>query len=221
MPITNYLPSSRLIQPGVCTSSTRPASPFHGQVIYETDTKQTLVYNGSAWVMLTDADTPPGLELVKTQTIGTTVSSVTVSDVFSATYENYRIIVSGGVGSTAAGVYLQLGSSTTGYYSAQAYTLFSTDGIAYLRDNNGANWNSAGGAYTDGLAMDIDLIGPFATRKTGMAMNSRIDYRTNGAGVLVGNGFHNVSASYTSFVIAPTVGTITGGTIRVYGYRNS
>jgi hypothetical protein len=53
MPITNYLPSSRLIQPGVCTSSTRPASPFEGQAIYETDTKNTLTYNGSAWVCTT------------------------------------------------------------------------------------------------------------------------------------------------------------------------
>jgi hypothetical protein len=35
MPITNYLPSSRLIQPGVCTSSTRPVSPFEGQAIFE------------------------------------------------------------------------------------------------------------------------------------------------------------------------------------------
>jgi hypothetical protein len=47
--LSNYLPSSRLIQPGVCTSSTRPASPFEGQVIYETDTDKVLVYNGSAW----------------------------------------------------------------------------------------------------------------------------------------------------------------------------
>jgi hypothetical protein len=53
MPVTNYLPSSRLIQPGVCTSSTRPASPFDGQFIYETDTKNTLTYNGSAWVCVT------------------------------------------------------------------------------------------------------------------------------------------------------------------------
>jgi hypothetical protein len=33
----------------VCTSTTRPASPFEGQAIYETDTDKVLVYNGSAW----------------------------------------------------------------------------------------------------------------------------------------------------------------------------
>lgn len=49
MGLSNYLPSSRLIQPGVCTSSTRPASPFEGQAIYETDTDKFLIYDGSAW----------------------------------------------------------------------------------------------------------------------------------------------------------------------------
>ena len=49
MAITNYLPSSRLIQTGVCTSSTRPASPFEGQAIFETDTDRMLIWNGSAW----------------------------------------------------------------------------------------------------------------------------------------------------------------------------
>lgn len=34
----------------ICTSSTRPASPFVGQSIYETDTSLAYTYNGSAWV---------------------------------------------------------------------------------------------------------------------------------------------------------------------------
>ena len=37
------------LKQGVCTSSTRPASPFEGQMIYETDTDKVLVWNGSAW----------------------------------------------------------------------------------------------------------------------------------------------------------------------------
>jgi len=49
MGITNQVPSSRLIQPGVCTSTTRPASPYEGQAIYETDTDKVLYWSGSAW----------------------------------------------------------------------------------------------------------------------------------------------------------------------------
>lgn len=35
----------------ICTSSTRPASPFEGQTIYETDTDLELRWTGSAWVV--------------------------------------------------------------------------------------------------------------------------------------------------------------------------
>jgi hypothetical protein len=65
--LSNYLPSSRISQSGVCTSTTRPASPFEGQVIYETDTNRVLVWDNSAWVMVLDTDQPPGLQLIKTQ----------------------------------------------------------------------------------------------------------------------------------------------------------
>jgi hypothetical protein len=41
-----------LARPGVCTSLTRPVNPFEGQVIYETDTDDTLVWNGSSWLNL-------------------------------------------------------------------------------------------------------------------------------------------------------------------------
>ena len=33
----------------ICTSSTRPASPFEGQMVYETDTGLTRYYDGSSW----------------------------------------------------------------------------------------------------------------------------------------------------------------------------
>jgi hypothetical protein len=37
------------LKPGVCTSTTRPASPFEGQMIYETDTDMVAIWNGTAW----------------------------------------------------------------------------------------------------------------------------------------------------------------------------
>jgi len=37
----------------ICTSSTRPGSPWQGQQIYETDTKATGFWDGSAWVIST------------------------------------------------------------------------------------------------------------------------------------------------------------------------
>ena len=37
------------LKPGVCTSSTRPASPYIGQTIFETDTNRIKVWLGTAW----------------------------------------------------------------------------------------------------------------------------------------------------------------------------
>jgi fibronectin-binding autotransporter adhesin len=37
------------VQPGVCTSTTRPSSPYVGQMIYETDTSYLRVYTSSGW----------------------------------------------------------------------------------------------------------------------------------------------------------------------------
>lgn len=38
----------------ICTSSTRPASPWHGQLINETDTKRLLYWDSLAWVVFHD-----------------------------------------------------------------------------------------------------------------------------------------------------------------------
>lgn len=40
------------VKPGVCTSTTKPASPYDGQVIYMTDVDQTAVWEGSQWTVL-------------------------------------------------------------------------------------------------------------------------------------------------------------------------
>ena len=37
------------LRPGVCTSTTRPTAPYTGQKIFETDTKNELTWDGSAW----------------------------------------------------------------------------------------------------------------------------------------------------------------------------
>lgn len=50
MPLSTVLGAQSLIKPGVCTTATRPASPYEGQAIYDTDVATTLVWDGSAWI---------------------------------------------------------------------------------------------------------------------------------------------------------------------------
>jgi hypothetical protein len=54
MPLSSVVGAQSIVKPGVCTSSTRPASPYEGQMIYETDTDATKVWDGSAWVGATN-----------------------------------------------------------------------------------------------------------------------------------------------------------------------
>jgi hypothetical protein len=52
MPLSSVVGAQSIVKPGVCTSSTKPASPYDGQVIYMTDVDQTAVWDGSSWVVL-------------------------------------------------------------------------------------------------------------------------------------------------------------------------
>ena len=42
------------LRTGVCLSTDRPQNPYNGQVVYETDTNRTLVWDNSAWVVIND-----------------------------------------------------------------------------------------------------------------------------------------------------------------------
>ena len=219
MPLSSVVGAQSIVKPGVCTSSTRPASPYDGQVIYETDTDKTLVYNGSGWVQLsTGTANFPGLELVKTQTIGSAVSSVTVSDVFSSTYDNYLMVLSGGAGSTAQNLNLTLGSTSSGYYWSAILRQYTTSTVTADQGANGSIFAYAGRGTTGSLSSQITFLNPFLSKNTHVIYQNSgaatADYYTNGAGYLAD------TTSYTAFTLTTNTGTMTGGTVRVYGYRN-
>ena len=82
------------LRPGVCTSSTRPTAPYEGQHIYETDTDLTYIWGGSAWQQVSGGTAVgnSGLVYITTKTFSAT-STLTCSNVFSSTYDNYFAIV--------------------------------------------------------------------------------------------------------------------------------
>jgi hypothetical protein len=173
--------------------------------------------------VLTAADTNTylnngGLVYIKSQTVGTAVSSVTVSSAFSADYDNYKIMCSGGTTSTATVVYLALGSSTTGYY--MGLNGADSAGVSSpIAISNGTYWNYNGVADTTGHVFDTDLYQPYLAAYT-FGRFTWADPRTNNAW-RTGSGVHRVATSYTAFTVGVTAGTMTGGTITVYGYRKA
>ena len=158
-----------------------------------------------------------GLWLVKSQTIGTTVASVAVTDAFSTDYDGYKITITGGVASTTALLSCQLGSTTTGYYWAHPFVTYA--GVTGVSSgSNTANFSRVGLGTTSVLTSNFELMNPFTAKNT-IINYSYVDARTNGeAGA--GGGVLNDTTSYTGFTVAISSGTMTGGTIRVYGYRN-
>jgi hypothetical protein len=160
-----------------------------------------------------------GLWLVKTQTIGTAVSSVTVSDAFSADYANYLIKIDGGAASTGNGLELRLLPNTTANDFRYSYL--------YANLNNTASALSAIGATSlpyvafsagQGITAHIEIMSPNAAKGTQVTASGG----NSGLGQFFGRqtGVEISSNQFTGFSLTTTTGTLTGGTIRVYGYRN-
>ena len=170
--------------------------------------------------ILTSSDTNTylanaGLVYVTSATIGSAVSSVTVSSAFNASYDAYKIVLAGGSASADANLALKLGASTTGYYSVGALIIYSTSGAFFVSENNAASWGQVAYSLTsNGQSGVIDLVNPFLAKYT--SFQSMVS-----AGAVAGQrtGIHQVATSYSAFTITPSSGTLTGGTITVYGYR--
>ena len=160
-----------------------------------------------------------GLVYVKEQTVGSAVASVTVTDAFSATYDNYRIIYTGGNSSTDNDLKLTLGASATGYYSGFVYVQYSLGTVSATSNNNATSWASIGAQATTGNSVDVELFGPNQAIRTGMT-SRYFGIRTTSVGGSQ-SGFHNATTQHTAFTITCSSGNITGGIVYVYGFRKA
>lgn len=162
----------------------------------------------------------PGLRLIKTQNVGTGVASVSVSNAFSATYDEYKIIYSGGVTSASAPfIYMTIGAINSGYFTSGVYQT-ATSGTQVTFNAVAAGVVFAGYGAQNNFKLEVEVSNPFATKY------KQFNTRFAGYDSLSSNGGSawatTVSTtSCTSFALAPASGTLTGGTIYVYGYGKS
>lgn len=164
-----------------------------------------------------------GLTLIKTQSIGSGVSSVTVTSTFSSTYDNYLIAVSDITATSGGGVLyakLCIGSTpqTSGWYGNTFYiaagqagslsnaTLTNSASVEICSLTSTTNHKNAGVA---------NIQSPFLTQQTRLQYTNADDYYFRTGAFHLSN-----TTSYDGIQILPSSGTISGGTIRVYGYRN-
>jgi hypothetical protein len=158
-----------------------------------------------------------GLTLVKAQTVGSGVSSVTVSDAFSSTYANYLITTSGILASQNQNSSLQFGTTTTGYYWHGTYGNFSSSSVSGGNGNNSSGFTSVLTHTTTSSNMLFHAHAPYLSTVT--VVNWRGSQVTTDGLSFQYQGFLNNTTSYTSFKLTPGDGTLTGGTIYVYGYN--
>jgi hypothetical protein len=195
------------------TADARLGVGTNGQLLTADSAEAT----GLKWV--TPAAAASGLTLVKTQTIGSAVSAVTVTGAFSSTYDNYLITVSNGSGTVAGGYCkLTLGSTAAGYYQCGYYMFYGSSTVTGSNINNGANWE---GSYfsANNHSANIILQSPFLSKAT--IFENTFTSADSTTYTARQQGFLNNTTSYTAFTLTTAGGTITGGEIRVYGYQNS
>ena len=214
------------LRTGVCLSSTRPTAPYEGQVIFETDTDKMLVWNGSAWVIPNSpAQNPDGLALVTSATFAST-NDLIISDIFSSTYTNYKIIFEVDTSSTSVGISFQFrnsgGNLSGSYYSSTAQTDIGTTGVARLAENNSTG-SLAMVAYDtlDYGFCHLEVMRPFETAYT-MFINSNMNYRPSTAFIesRFGSGAYQQTTSVTGIHFYTGSAATFAGKYFVYGYRN-
>ena len=158
-----------------------------------------------------------GLWLVKTQVVGTAVNSVAVTGAFTSDYANYLITLTGGTGSADQAIALNLTGSTQFYYGFLNYGSMLGATPLGANINAGSAWTFVGGSKAgQGAHLSCQLMSPNVATYTKCYFGA---YQ-NGDAYGTFSGEHRVATAYTGFTIAPGVGTLTGGTIRVYGMRN-
>ena len=163
-----------------------------------------------------------GLTLINTTTFSA-VASQSVNDVFSATYEDYKIMVNITSVSADAQIFLKLrtggtDSSASYYYAVQGLTALNA-GFNDAQNNVSTGWSvTATDSGTNNIyAFNGDIMKPFLAVPTKLTCLSTGSTTGGTPGFNNGGGVHLVSTSYSSLSIIPVTGTFSGS-VKIYGY---
>jgi hypothetical protein len=150
-------------------------------------------------------------------TIGTSNTSVTVANAFSSDFQSYRIFIENlDTNGTASHLFQLSGITGSVYYSGGSYGSWGTAAQTGFGNAATTTWTLSANVVAGlGTVMTIDITNPnIARRKYGF------NTAQTGNGHLTFNHLIASTSTATGFVISKSGETMTGGTIRVYGYRN-
>jgi len=224
MGITQQIGASSLIKPGVIdNTAARPASPFEGQVIFQKDTDQLLVWNGTAWVIPNSpAQNPTGLELITTATFSATATKISLPiGTFTTTYDSYRIVFRVTAQSAAGAVTYSLIMRSAGTDStSSSWNTFSSGidraGTAITRTGTDTLTSPLLDSYSSAfpnMVFTLDVHAPMLAQAKYVTGHSTQILK--GTSV---NSVMNTTSTFDSLSFLIDTGNITG-TYYVYGYR--
>jgi hypothetical protein len=201
------------LRPGICTSTTRPSAPYEGQMIYETDTDLTYLWNGASWTQVSGSTAVGNSGLVYVS--GGSFTTATFFEItgFSSLYSSYQVVIqtrrvdTAGMGTFTA--VLRNGSTpiTTGYYEgAGSASYLGSIATAYTR-NNQSDWiwgNSDSGVATSLWNYTVHFASTAGCTFTmdGFSVGEAKQY--------FGGGTNNTTAAFDRIRIAYDYGTHTG-----------
>jgi hypothetical protein len=174
-----------------------------GEVLTASDTNTYLANSGLVYVAQT--------------TVGSAVTSVELVNAFNSTFDNYLISYSNiNCSVNATGFMFRFGtvaSPVTTNYKFSGFFVNYAGGTITLGQATPGNWEIAG-TNTNKTNGTFSVNGPnLAAYTTGTSQFARTDASFNIQGI------HEATTQHTSFHLYPLSGTITGGTVTVYGLR--
>jgi hypothetical protein len=192
-------------------------SPQEGMISYLKDTNATQYYSGSAWANV-GASSASGLTLITKQTFSA-ATSINVNNCFSATYENYKVILTttSVSGSAPTTIRLRVGgadNSTSNYGSGYAES--NSGGVSNRYSNAADGWIKGNFNMTNNFIFTFDITQPFLSQRTAFAGV----YGQEDSGNRVGApaGYFNATTSFDGFSIILASNNVTGF-VSVYGYQ--
>jgi hypothetical protein len=156
-----------------------------------------------------------GLWLVKSQTVGSGVGSVAITNCFNSDYRNYRVTFEGGVQSVNDNAFQLQFANTAGHYASMRYDSWTGVGSGTLGSSNltFAYFGLSGTANQSTLSFDVFAPNLAEVTKFSGMLTSNNFYGTGG-------GVYFQTTQLTGFTIIFPGYTNTGGIVKVYGYRN-
>lgn len=163
--------------------------------------------------------TNSGLQYITSGTVGTSVTYKTITGAFSGNCDHYVISVSNVVTSSAAKLSLQF-EIADGTPSTTNYTLLGTSmtwGSSTVTGITGTSWDVALCSDTSPTSSTFEVLQPYSSGGTTNRYFTSSHSDSTGSKFVTGR--HTTAAVYTRFRLLVDAGTMTGGTIYVYGRR--